>query len=237
MNAKLEEFKKITEELSTLYVEKNEEYGDSFGEMYKKSGLAPCLYQVEHKLNRAMQIADKDDVKFESLDDTLRDLANYAIMTYLEYRLSLSKKVEPSRSESGSDGLNFDELIKSFLNEHETHDSSSVYLYTSSEKKEEPEESEFEKLKKELVDIFASASDELSGKEKEAFDEILKPLNKANNFKEFFSCLSAVIMLDEFQEYLKEVSVEDKLFCDMMVVYGPLLGNIMDNEMLSDGEM
>lgn len=94
MNPKLVEFKKITEELATLYVEKNEEYGDSFGEMYQEDDLAACLYQLKHKINRAIQVANKENVAFESLDDTLRDLANYAIMTYMEYRLSDKSKPE-----------------------------------------------------------------------------------------------------------------------------------------------
>lgn len=116
MNPKLIEFKKITEELSTLYVAKNEEYGDSFGEMYREDGLAPCLYQLKHKINRAIQIAGKDDIEFESLDDTLRDLANYAIITYMEYRLSDKSKPEDEIIEfKGYEGMAefiFDTIFK-----------------------------------------------------------------------------------------------------------------------------
>lgn len=84
---KKEAYKQVTDELYDLYVAKNKEYGDSIGEMYDEDGLAPCLYQMKHKISRAITIANKDDVQFESLEDTLRDLANYAVISYMEYKL------------------------------------------------------------------------------------------------------------------------------------------------------
>lgn len=126
MNPKLKEFKKITEELATLYVAKNEEYGDSFGEMYKEDGLTPCLYQLKHKINRAIQVANKESVEFESLDDTLRDLANYAIMTYMEYRIDkkAKKPKEPNMYNEAVDNIKCKlvEIIKDLIDETDNQD-------------------------------------------------------------------------------------------------------------------
>jgi len=100
MDKKLLEFKKICEELSVLYVEKNNEYGDSFGKIFEEDGLAPCLYQIKHKLNRALTLAETEKLpKFETLEDTLRDMANYSIMTLLEYRMTL-KETYPKGNKS-----------------------------------------------------------------------------------------------------------------------------------------
>lgn len=84
---KKKEYQDVVTELYHLYVEKNEEYGDSVGHMYDKSGLTPLLYQIQHKLSRAITVAEKDNIKFESLEDTLRDLACYAVISYMEYKL------------------------------------------------------------------------------------------------------------------------------------------------------
>ena len=130
MNPKLKEFKKITEELATLYVEKNEEYGDSFGEMYKEDGLAPCLYQLKHKINRAIQADNKENVEFESLDDTLRDLANYAIMTYMEYRIDkkAEKPKETNMYNEAVDNLKCEvvEIIKDLIDENDNQDAAEL---------------------------------------------------------------------------------------------------------------
>lgn len=87
-NFKVKNYKIICQQLSNLYAKKNAEYGDSFGEVFREDGLNVCLAQIKHKIRRAMTIVDKDDVNFESLEDTLKDIANYSIMTYMEYILN-----------------------------------------------------------------------------------------------------------------------------------------------------
>lgn len=72
-----------------LWLPKNAAYGDSFHELYKDLGIISAVTQITHKYNRLKNLAkDKNanriDAGDESIQDTLLDLANYCIMTYLE---------------------------------------------------------------------------------------------------------------------------------------------------------
>ena len=80
----------ICSELTALYERKNHDYGDSFGKSFAEYGAAmPCM-RLEDKLNRLKPLAlgGNQLVSDESIDDTLMDLANYAIMTLVERRLA-----------------------------------------------------------------------------------------------------------------------------------------------------
>lgn len=79
----------ICSELTALYERKNHDYGDSFGKSFKEYGMAmPCI-RLEDKLNRlkALTRSGNQQVSDESIDDTLMDLANYAILTLVERRM------------------------------------------------------------------------------------------------------------------------------------------------------
>ena len=84
---KAEMHKTICAELTALYERKNHDYGDSFGKSYAEYGMAmPCI-RLEDKLNRLKSLTRKiQQVQDESVEDTLMDLANYAIMTVVEMR-------------------------------------------------------------------------------------------------------------------------------------------------------
>lgn len=89
MNTKVELHSRICTSLNALYERKNHDYGDSFGKSFKEYGMAmPCI-RLEDKLNRlkALTRNGNQQVSDESIDDTLMDLANYAIMTLVERRL------------------------------------------------------------------------------------------------------------------------------------------------------
>ena len=82
---KIEKHKKICESLNALYEAKNADYGDSFGKSYKEYGLTMSLIKLEDKLNRLKSLNKSKSAKVEeSIEDTLADLANYAIMTLIE---------------------------------------------------------------------------------------------------------------------------------------------------------
>ena len=83
---KIEKHKKICESLNDLYKAKNEDYGDSFGKSYREYGLTMSCIRLEDKLNRLKSLNKNGNaqVKDESIQDTLMDLANYAIMTLIE---------------------------------------------------------------------------------------------------------------------------------------------------------
>lgn len=78
----------ICKELNTLYENKNADYGDSFGKSYKEYGVTMSCIRLEDKLNRLKNLnkGEGQKVNDESIEDTLMDLANYAIMTLIELR-------------------------------------------------------------------------------------------------------------------------------------------------------
>lgn len=78
----------ICAELTNIYKKKNADYGDSFSRAIKKYGLTSALVRIGDKFNRLENLVlhNKQEVKDESVQDTLLDLANYCIMTVMELR-------------------------------------------------------------------------------------------------------------------------------------------------------
>lgn len=87
MERKYQKHKEICNRLNELYVSKNKEYGDSFGKAYGRRGALSAVIQLEHKMERLSNIVGNDNIKYESLEDTVADLANYAIMLLTEIEL------------------------------------------------------------------------------------------------------------------------------------------------------
>ena len=84
--------------LNDLYQRKNADYGDSFGKSYQEYGMTMACIRLEDKLNRLKSLCKKEaQVQDESLEDTLMDLANYAIMTLVE-RMA-QEKPEPRKGD------------------------------------------------------------------------------------------------------------------------------------------
>lgn len=82
----VEHFKKIATELGELYDKKNKAYGNSFSDTYKKLGIISAVTRISDKYNRLCNLATNPDIDNlgESLEDTLRDMASYCIMTVME---------------------------------------------------------------------------------------------------------------------------------------------------------
>ena len=76
----------ICAELNDLYKRKNTDYGDSFHKTFIEEGMAMSRIRLTDKLERFKRLtrSNEQNVKDESIRDTLIDLANYAIMTILE---------------------------------------------------------------------------------------------------------------------------------------------------------
>lgn len=76
----------ICQKLNSVYKAKNHDYGDSFGDTYKKLGIISAVTRLNDKMNRLMSLTVSHDaqVKDEKIEDTLLDMANYAIMTLIE---------------------------------------------------------------------------------------------------------------------------------------------------------
>lgn len=76
----------ICKEANELYAKKNHDYGNSFHETWLEEGFAMVRIRLSDKLNRLKKLtkSNMQEVKDESIRDTLIDIANYAIMSIIE---------------------------------------------------------------------------------------------------------------------------------------------------------
>lgn len=78
-------FNDIVNKIVSLHEAKNHDYGNSFHDTYVKFGLVSALTRLSDKMNRLTSLYQKKEAKInESIEDTLMDLASYAIMTIEE---------------------------------------------------------------------------------------------------------------------------------------------------------
>lgn len=94
---KIEKHEQICNEIHEMYIKKNADYGDSVGELYKKLGDISFLTRISDKYNRLMNLMcdydgyTKKDVNYESVEDTIQDLANYCIIWLMEREMKNNK--------------------------------------------------------------------------------------------------------------------------------------------------
>lgn len=88
--SKVERHAAICAEINKLYEQKNHDYGNSFHQTFVEEGMAMARIRLGDKFNRFKTLSRNRDqqVKDESMRDTLIDLANYAIMTILEMEVA-----------------------------------------------------------------------------------------------------------------------------------------------------
>lgn len=71
--------------LTATYIVKNHDYGDSFAQLRERHPGAILVRLYDKYLRLETLLSGEDPlVKNESIDDTLLDLANYAIMELVE---------------------------------------------------------------------------------------------------------------------------------------------------------
>jgi deoxyadenosine/deoxycytidine kinase len=92
-NTYVDYFNDILEDMKAVHEKKNADYGNNFHKRYKRWGFLTALLRLSDKMERLENIYEKGEiqVKDESVEDTLLDLANYAVMTIVE--LKNDKKV------------------------------------------------------------------------------------------------------------------------------------------------
>lgn len=97
---KIKKHEEVCNMLHETYKKKNHDYGDSFGKSMEKRGIIAAMVRMEDKWNRLDNLTSNTreiKVDSESIADTLLDLANYCIMTYMELALNGEiEETEPS---------------------------------------------------------------------------------------------------------------------------------------------
>lgn len=89
---KVERFHQIVKEMANLYEKKNDNYGDSFGKLYSDLGPVAGLVPLHNKLDRITNLVKGGANNFESLEDSFKDLACYAIMNLIEMEAKENEK-------------------------------------------------------------------------------------------------------------------------------------------------
>ena len=85
-------FREIVNDMADLYEKKNKNYGNSFGELFEKLGPISGLVPLHNKLDRATNLVNGGVNNFESLEDTFKDLACYAVMNLIEMEATAKKE-------------------------------------------------------------------------------------------------------------------------------------------------
>lgn len=89
---KVELHKEICDTMHELYKRKNHDYGDSVSDTFDKFGIDAFLVRMYDKINRVYSLTRYDSkvqVEDEKIEDTLLDLANYAVIALVELRNQL----------------------------------------------------------------------------------------------------------------------------------------------------
>lgn len=105
---KIEKHEQICNEIHEMYIKKNADYGDSVGELYKKLGDISFLTRISDKYNRLMNLMTTEgEQNYESIEDTIQDLANYCIIWLME-RAMQEEKMQEEKAVL-TDEINIDE--------------------------------------------------------------------------------------------------------------------------------
>ena len=84
-----EKFREIAEQIATLYEKKDRAYGNSFGDTFQKLGIISAVTRISDKYNRLCNLTTTStpiNDCGESIEDTLKDMAAYCIMTLIELK-------------------------------------------------------------------------------------------------------------------------------------------------------
>lgn len=94
MSEKYKRHEEVCRMLTEVYIKKNKDYGDSFGEMFQELGIITAVTRIGDKYGRLKNLVKVGErqVKDESIRDTLLDMANYCIMTVMELEIQEREK-------------------------------------------------------------------------------------------------------------------------------------------------
>lgn len=84
---RLDIYKYIINNLEETYKNKNNDYGNSVADTYKKFGDLSFLVRITDKYNRLLTLCNPNNeqkIKDEKIDDTILDLANYCLLWLVE---------------------------------------------------------------------------------------------------------------------------------------------------------
>lgn len=92
MNNKPITFEDVVSDCVDLYKAKNADYGSSTTKTYQQFGDISYATRINDKINRlnVLLTTSRQEVKDESIDDTILDIANYAILWLVDRKNKLN---------------------------------------------------------------------------------------------------------------------------------------------------
>lgn len=95
---KIQIHKKLCDSTHSLYEKKNADYGDSFAQLRKRYPNFVCmrLFDKLNRLDTIIQPGYECKVSDEKIEDTLMDIANYALMELTERQWERSMEDKPN---------------------------------------------------------------------------------------------------------------------------------------------
>ena len=81
-------FESVLDEMKELHAKKDKDYGSAFHKSFEEFGVTAGVVRLNDKMERVKSLVKngKVEVKDESLLDTLKDMASYAVMLYVELK-------------------------------------------------------------------------------------------------------------------------------------------------------
>lgn len=81
-------FESVLDEMKELHAKKDKDYGSAFHKSFEEFGVTAGVVRLNDKMERVKSLVKngKAEVKDESILDTLKDLASYAVMLYVELK-------------------------------------------------------------------------------------------------------------------------------------------------------
>jgi hypothetical protein len=82
----------ICNEVRDLLIRKNHDYGDSFSKQFAKYGVLSGMIRMDDKMRRLETLIGGEEAQVaESIEDSVADLAGYALLTLVELRKQSAK--------------------------------------------------------------------------------------------------------------------------------------------------
>jgi len=112
----LELFDSIVGEMRRTYAAKNADYGSSFDKSMAKYGMSSLAVRLFDKLNRLESLASGQvpQVKDEKIEDTLLDIANYAVLGLIYMTKAHAADTNYGQVDLSEIGRRLDELMASY---------------------------------------------------------------------------------------------------------------------------
>jgi hypothetical protein len=86
-NTQAQRIEAVCNEVRDLLIRKNHDYGDSFSKQFAKYGVLSGMIRMDDKMRRLETLIDGEEAQVaESIEDTVADLAGYALLTLVELR-------------------------------------------------------------------------------------------------------------------------------------------------------